>query len=1039
MHALTGWFIRNPVAANLLMALILITGIVTLSAIRIEGFPKVPPDTVSITTTFANAYTHQIDEQVTQKIEDALEGLNGVKKIMSTSSQGVSEITVQKNEGYSLQRLLDDVRIRIDGIGTLPEDADRPVITRNEFDFPALYVLVSGDTDQKALQKTAKDLKETLLAKPEISRLRLLGEKTPEIQIDIAPQMLEKYGLTMQDVAAKISTVSLMYESGTLKTKGGNISLRADSQAYYKRDFAAIPIIDNLDGTRITLGDIAQIYDNYHDDDVILHFNGEEAVAMEVLIAQTENLLLIADVVKQTMEDFGAQLSPEISLSIFGDTSVYISDRLELLHENALQGLLLVVFLLALFLNARLAFWVGMGIPISLAGAIAMMGTKWIDYSLNDITTFGMIIALGILVDDAVVVGESVFEERRKTNDTNPLKGTEKGVARVATATIFGVLTTVAAFFPMMLIENALGKVLAAFSGVVILALLFSLLESKLILPSHLAHISIKEDDNPRFILSRAWKACQNVAQNGLNRFKTKIYAPVLHASIHNRYAVLILFIAVAALGMGLLAKGKIKTVFFPEIPGQYIMISIEMDARAPWQMNVDNAEKIEKSARALNDYYIEQGITKTPPLHHVLKYVAGTHNTEIYAELTPSEERPNLETAEVMRAWQKRVGALEGAIAVDYAATEALAGDFSFQLFSKNEDELRAASAEFVSYLSAINGVNNLRDGMKGGRPELRLELKPEAQHLGFTAQDLAAQIAGHFATYEVQRLQRERKEVKVVLQNSHDNRSSLEDLMQTRLKNSEGKWFPLSAIANIQSLYSSEFIERRDDKRVNSISANIDKSLVSPSEVSQDIFENLVPKLKQKYSSVEFKQSGEMEEMTAIQGGLVRAFILTCILIYVLMAVPLKSYVQPFIIMSVVPFGFIGAVLGHLIMDMPLSLLSFFGMLALTGVVVNDSLVMMTRYNQEREEGHSILDALNGAGIGRFQPIFLTTATTVVGLTPLMMEESEQAQYLIPAAVSLAFGEIFATMITLILVPVLIHILEDIKNIKILIMRTS
>jgi multidrug efflux pump subunit AcrB len=1027
MHALTRWFIHNPVAANLIMLLILIGGIFTSLSMRIEGFPKLPADTIQIETIFSNAYTEQVDLQVTQKIEKALEGLPGVKKIQSTSLEGLSSIFVQKRAGYGLQRLLNDVRLRLDGIATLPEAAERPVVSRNDFDFPALIVQLAGATDTDTLQRLGRQVREALLARPEISKLNVWGERRPEIQIELRPGVLEQYNLTISDIVSKIQQSSLTFKAGTLKTEGGRIALRADSQAYRYRDFLEIALLVKGDGGRILLGDVAEVSDTFEDDDIIVRFNDLPALGMEVLIGRKENLLDIAAAVKTTVEELQAVMPPEVELSVWADSSDYIAERLTLLQDNALQGLILVFALLALFLHLKLAFWVAMGIPIAVSGALAVMGSPWVDYSLNDITTFGLIIALGILVDDAVVVGESVFTERKRHQDV--LQGTAAGAQRVATATIYGVLTTVAALFPMLLIDTALGKVLASFAGVVILALLFSLLESKLILPAHLARISLQSTSKGSWI-SRTWRKLQGFVQNKLDTFIHKIYRPGLEWSLQQRYAVLVLFITFATLGLGLISAGKIKTIFFPEIPGQVISVNMEMDARAPYRLTLTNADRIEAVARELNEELAAAHGLKEKPIRHILAVVTGAFAVELYAELGPVAARETLGTLEILRQWQQRVGQLEGTTQLTFSGTEETAGGFALELYSKNEAALKAASGELMTWLQGIEGVSNLRGELKNGKPELYLQLKPEARHLGFSNETLATQIGQRFGGAEAQRVQRDNQEVKVIVRGKEDSRDTLSDLMQARLQNDNGQWFPLTAVATIESAYVTEYIGRRDGKRVNTIRAYIDKEIVAPSEIAQELFSNIVPLLKQRFPEVSITGSGELEEMGNMKSGMIRALLFTCLLIYALLAIPLKSYWQPFIIMSVIPFGFVGAAIGHLIMDLPLSVLSFFGMLALTGVVVNDSLVMMTRYNQTREEGHSVHDALLSTGVGRFRAIFLTTVTTVAGLTPLMSETSEQAQYLIPAAVSLAWGEIFATAITLILVPVVIAITADIRS---------
>ena len=1026
MQPLTRWFIHNPVAANLIMLLIFISGIFILLTLRIEGFPKLPADTIQIETTFAGAYTEQVDRQITQKIEKALEGLQGVKKIQSISLEGYSRIYVQKNEGYRLQRLLDDVRLRLDGIYNLPGEADRPVISRNDFDFPAMIVQLYGDTTPHTLQRLGRRVQEELLAQPEISKLNIWGEKAPEISIELKPNVLEKYNLTAGDIQASIEQSSLTLKAGALKTKGGRISLRADSQAYHYRDFIKIPVFEKNDGSQLLLGDLADIHDGYEDDDVIVRFNGLPALGIEVLIGRRENLLKMAPVVKKTVEKIKKTLPQEVKLSVWADSSDYIADRLNLLKTNAFQGLILVFALLALFLDLKLAFWVAMGVPVSVAGALAVMGSRWVDYSLNDITTFGLIIALGILVDDAVVIGESVFAERRENID--PVAGTEKGVQKVATATIFGVLTTVAAFFPMMLIDNAMGKVLAGFSGVVILTLLFSLFESKFILPSHLAHISLQKRKRPQGI-SKWWRFVQGNAQRKLEAFNQKIYKPILIWCLKQRYSVLVLFISFAAMGFGLVYTGRIKTVFFPDIPGQLITVKMEMDARVPYRLTLDNVNRIEAVANAINEAFTALHPQAAKPIRRILVIVKGAFSVDIYAELTAEVEREGLGTHKILRQWQNKVGRLEGATELTFTGSEETGGGFAIELYSRDKESLKAASREIVSFLQGIQGVCNLRDELKNGKQELYLKLKPEARHLGFTNETLAIQIGQQFGGVEVQRVQRGYQEVKVIVKNNESSRNSIADLIHARLQNNKGRWFPLMAIAAIESTYVTDYISRRDGKRINTISADIDKSIVAPIEISRELFSRVVPDLAHRFPLVTIKKGGELEEMVEMKNGLIRALIFTCILIYALLAIPLKSYWQPFIIMSVVPFGFVGASLGHLIMGLPLSVLSFFGMLALTGVVVNDSLVMMTRYNQQIEKGAIIHDALMSAGVGRFLAIFLTTATTVAGLIPLMSQTSEQAQYLIPAAVSLAWGEIFATAITLILVPVLIAISTDVR----------
>jgi multidrug efflux pump subunit AcrB len=1025
MHYLTGWFIRNPVAANLLMALILIFGVTTLLSIRIEGFPRIPPDSVVITTTYERAPAAQVDELVTQKIEKALEGIEGVRSITSQSNNETSFVTVRRAGGQDLQKLLDKVRLRVDGVTDLPASVRRPVIESSGFDFPALYVNLHGQTDPVTLQSLGERLREELLAHPELSRLKVWGLHEREMRIEVEPQILQRFNLTVADVVRLIRASSLDFQAGTLRTTGGNIFLRADDRAQFSTEFANIPIIERADGTSVLLGEIAAVTDTFREGDYLFRFNGAPTAGMEVLVGQKENLLRISQVVHEIAQAFEQRLPPGVQVTIWGDSSTYIADRLKLLRSNGIQGLLLVILILSLFLNVRLAFWVAMGIPISVMGAVAVAGSKWVDYSLNDVTTFGLIIALGILVDDAVVVGESVFEERRKNPD--PIASTEAGVSKVAVATVFGVLTTIAAFFPMLLLDNPLGKVLAGFSGVVIFALIFSLIESKFILPAHLAHMSL--ESRPRFWLSRLWGKIQGTAQGSLLWVRNAIYAPMLERAIRHRYATLILFVAAGVLGLGLIGLGKIKMVFFPDVPGQVITINLAMDARAPFQLTKDNVDRIHAIGMALNEDIRERKALDDAPIRTVFQIISSAESAQIYAELTPVAERPNVGILEIVNEWRDRTGQLEGATELQFTGSEELAGGFQIRLHSKDARLLEQASKEMQAFLAKIEGVNNIRDSLATGQPKLEIRVKPEARNLGFDAETLASQIGYSFGGAEVQKVQRNGTELRVLVLNSGSARDTVDDLLQSRLRSKTGEWIPLQSVAEINGDYAAGTVHRQNGKLVSTVAASIDRLIVAPEEVSQAVFERLVPDLSTRYPSVAISGAGELEEMGEIQGGMKRALLFAAVLIYVLMAVPLKSYWQPFIILAIVPFGFVGAALGHLIMDLPLSLFSFFGMLALTGVVVNDSLVMMTRYNQARESGLSVPEALRDAGTGRFQAIFLTTATTVIGLTPLLTETSEQAQYLIPAAASLAYGELFSTALMLLLVPVLIAITEDVK----------
>ncbi len=1026
MTSLLGWFIRNPVAANLLMVFIILVGLITLSTMRIEGFPRMPPDRVQISTTFLGASTAQVDELVTRKIEKAVEGVEGVKSVSSQSSAEYSYVEVRKAGGADLQEVLDRVRLRIDAIDDLPFAAHRPVIEANGYDYPALYINIHGDTDPLVLQRLTERFREDLLAEPEISRLEVWGLHDREMQIELSPEILQQLNLTILDVVAKIRASSLDFQSGTLRTAGGNVTLKTDDKAKFKTQFDAIPIIENEDGSSIKLGQIATVKDTFDEGDYLFRFNNAQTTGMEVLVGQKENVLRISEVVHRVAKDFEPLLPPDVQISIWGDASDYISDRLALLQSNGLQGLLLVILVLSLFLDMRLAFWVAMGIPISVMGALAVAGSKWVDYSLNDVTTFGLIIALGILVDDAVVVGESVFEERQKNPD--PITGTQAGVEKVAVATIFGVLTTIAAFYPMLLLDNPLGRVLASFSAIVIFALAFSLIESKFILPAHLAGIRLnRRPGNP---LTRGWSKVQGLAQSALQWTRDTLYTPLLVGAIRHRYAALIIFVSAGLFGLGLIGLGKIKTVFFPDVPGQIISINLEMDARAPFPLTKKNIERIQSIGEEVNQEVYAQAELSEPPIRTMFLIISSATSAQLYAELTPVAQRENAAILDIMGEWRSRTGRPEGTTELQFTATEDLGGGFRLNLLAKDAEYLKQASKDLIDFLAEVDGVHNIRETLAPGQPQLEIRVKPEARHLGLDQETLARQIGNAFGGAEVHKIRRDSTEVRVIVQNSGTARNTYDDLLDSRLRSKTGEWIPLRSVAEITGSYVPETINRENGQLVNTIAASVDRSIISPEDLGWAVDYYFVPEMPKYYPGVRLEKAGEIEEIGEIQEGMKRALLIATVMIFVLMAIPLKSYWQPVLILAIVPFGFIGAAIGHLIMGIELSVLSFFGMLALSGVVINDSLVLVTRYNQAIKEGLPVDDAIIAAATGRYRAIFLTTATTVIGLTPLLMETSEQAQYLIPAATSLAFGELFSTVLMLVFVPVLLAITEDVKR---------
>jgi len=1042
IHNLSAWFTRNPVAANLLMMLILIGGFFTIKSIRIEGFPAIPPSSVTITTVNPGASAEQIDQSISRKIEKSLEGMAGIKKISSLSEQNVSSVWVQKSSQFDLDRFQNEIQERVSRIVDLPRQAERPSIMRDEFNVEALLVQVYGDADTATLQKVARNIKDELLAHPKITKLTSFGLLSHEIRIEVDNDRIQAYNITLSDIGAAIERASLDYRVGRIESENGRVVIRADSKASNYREFASIPLLALSDGSSLLLKDIADVINGFEEENRFARFQRQPSVGMQIYTSKKGHLLEVSDAAHLVVDKIRDQLPDNIKVDIWGEYAIYMKTRLSLLAGNFLQGLLIVFALLAVFLNLKLAFWVAMGIPISLAGTIVLMGDTLFGYSLNEITTFGMIIVLGILVDDAVVVGESVFASRSTIKD--PVEGTIHGVRQVSTATIFGSLTTVAAFYPLLLIDNDLGKIFAGFSVVVIISLLLSLLESKLILPAHLAAIRIDSTaSTSQNFISRIWQRVQSWATGSLYYINHTLYQPILNRVLRHRYTAILIFLTMALCSISMVSNGWVRTVFFPEVPGQIISVEMEMVSGSPLDLTRANITAIEQAAEELNLQVKAELQTESPPIAKIMTAMTGPLSALIFAELQPEKMR-QLKTMDTLSRWRSKVGVLEGIEELSFTGTFESAGGFVVELNGRDETVLKAAALHFTKSLAELDGITDIRDDFREGYPQIRLKLKLAARHLGLTAADLARQIGDGFGGLEVQRVQQSGEEVKVVVKYKKQRRQHTEDLLKINIRTEKGHWIPLSSVATITTGLVPSTIQRQNGRRVVSVLASLNKKTISPGETFKWIEENIIPEFKLLYPGVNIKGAGELEEIGELKGGMVRALIMILLLIYALLAVPLKSYWQPFVIMSVIPFGFVGAVVGHLITGTSLSLLSFFGMMVVMGVVVNDSLVMITRFNDFRLGGENLQISLVQAGGSRFRAIFLTTVTTVCGLMPLLFETSEQAQYLIPAALSIAWGELFATPMTLLIVPVLINIGNDLQvfqnlNLQRFIMKTE
>ncbi|CAH6851321.1 AcrB/AcrD/AcrF family protein [Vibrio chagasii] len=1015
MSWVTKWFINNPVAANLLMMAVVISGVLAFAQLRVESFPQIAPSSISITVAYPGGTAQQIDESVTQRIEESISGIAGIKQIASQSSAGMSRVVVRKTSSTDLDKLLDDIRNQVNAINGFPVQAERPQVVRNEFTNLAAFVVVSGPRTDDELQPIAKQLEQALKKNPQISKVSNWGTRTPQLVIEPDPDQLKALGLSLEDLARLVEQRSLESRSGELISDKGRMVIRGDGYADDLQKLNQLVVISGSNG-EIRLGDIAKLTRGYQFSGSIVRNNGSNAIALLVSTSQTDNLLKVSEAISETLDAQRAILPSDIELNIMADMAPYIEEQLFRLSENAWQGLLIVLILLGIFLEIRLAFWVAMGIPIALTGTLAAM--QWFNYSINDITLFGFILVLGVLVDDAVVVGEAIHEKRTRSagysSNINGKTAAWQGVHSVSVATVFGVLTTIAAFSPMLWINNELAKVLAGFSAVVIFALIFSLIESKFILPSHLAQLSVKKPSTSIFA------KVQNAAQGGLQWFNLNIYKPILELALGYKVASLLGFVAVISLAYGMWSNGAIRSALFPEIPGRYITAVIELEDGAPLPLQRQALLQVEQAMTQVENGLMEDYPLQQKPVVNLLAWSDGYGEIEVTAELT-NESLSLLPGNLLLNRWRESTGQIEGAYSAKFSAAEEPAGG-TFLTISSNDRELASrVSEQLADVLASLKGVSDVYDDGQDGLPQVRLVLNQYGQQLGLTQATLA-QLAGEaFGEREVHRLLENGQETKVLLQYPRDERRTLAQLQQAIIMLPNGGSVMMGDIAEFRHEQEPQVVYRRDLEQVINLYWKQNRDLQSP-EKTREQLEDTIESLHLQYPSVIIKAGGEFEEIGEVSDGFKSAMILTLLMIYILLAVPLKSYWQPMIIMAVIPFGFAGAIFGHYLMDLPISILSMFGMMAMTGIVINDSLVLITRFNTEYRQGVSLQKALVIAGTSRLRAIFLTTITTVCGLLPLLSETAEQAQYLKPAVVSLVFGELFATAVTLILIPVLL-----------------
>ncbi|MGX5202819.1 efflux RND transporter permease subunit [Aliikangiella sp. IMCC44632] len=1024
---LIAWFANNAVAANLLMIFIILGGLVSYQMMTKRMMPDIQPNLVRISVPYLGAAPEEVEQGVVIKIEEAVQDVKGIKTISSTASEGAGTVVVELTNSTDLDDAVNEIKMKVDSIATFPGETEKPVISKVEFTAEVMWLSVYGNMDRRTRQNIAQEVRDEIMALPDVNKAEILGNRPYEIAIEIPEAVLRSYDLSLSEVAANIRKFSIDLPGGSIKTDGGDIRLRTIGQAYTGAEYSQLVLRTNADGTRLLLGDIANINDGFVESDGYARFNGEKATVIRVKSVGEQNDLEIAAAVKNYVANKMNTLPQGAKIEVWADGSYYLQQRLDMMFDNMLMGIILVFILLTLFLRPKVAFWVLVGIPICFFGAFLFMDKVGVvSTNINFLSLFGLILVLGIVVDDAIIIGESIYSEIKEKGHS--VENVISGAKRVAVPATFGVLTTIAAFLPMLTLDVMVAPFFEAIAVVVILCLIFSLVESKLILPSHLAHMKFEPYDEKT---ASRFSKLQHAIREGMENFAKYKYQPVLKRLIQHRYLTMVTFLAVFILSIGAVASGILKWEIFPSIPNDIIQARFTLNEGAPITARDKLIDKMENAIRQVDQRLAEQENKGERSVQHVLAWTSGDYGGGMLVELTKGENRL-VDSWTIEREWRKQVGEVAGVKELRFISSAGVGGDsgISFRLVGSNYQNLEKASNELQAWLAEFDGVYDIRTSYSTGSQEIKLSLKPGAEALGISLTDLGRQVRQAFYGEEAQRIQRGKDEIKVMVRFPKDERRSIANLENMRIRTPQGQWVPFSAVANFDLGSSYSTIQREDRKRAVSVMADINPDKIQSNQVVNDANKVFIPKLVSKYPGVKSELSGQSKENQAFMTELAISFIAAIGLIYVLIAVPLKSYSQPLIVMAVIPFGFIGAVIGHLLFDKSISMMSLFGLVALAGVVVNDSLLMVEFVNRARREGLRLYDAVAQAGVQRFRAIMLTSLTTFFGLFPIMFEKSLQAQIIIPMAISLAFGIMFATFITLILIPSLYLVLEDIKR---------
>jgi multidrug efflux pump subunit AcrB len=1063
VRGIIDWFARNPVAANLLMALVVVGGFASLPAIQQKTFPDIQVEVIQIAVPYLGAAPEEVEEGVCVRIEEAIQSIDGIEQITSSAAEGACGVSAELLSGYPIDRALTEIKNEVDAISTFPEEAEEPIVSHLTVRRNALQLALAGPASERALKILGERTRDEIVALQDVTQVDVTSARSYEISIEVPEEALRRHGITFDDVVRAVQRGSLDRPGGSIRTTGGEVLLRTVGQAYTGEEFEKIVVLTRDDGTRLLLADVAHVVDGFEEDHVYARFDGEPAVMVRVFRVGDQKVLDLVERVKDYVALAAERLPEGVSLHVWRDDAQSLRDRLDILVRNGRMGFVLVFVVLALFLRLRLAFWVAFGVPVAFLGALLLF--PFLEISVDVISVFAFILVLGLLVDDAIVVGENVHRHQERAEE--PLVASIRGTQEVSVPVIFGVLTTVAAFLPMIFAPGVFGQIFGAIGAVVLCCLFFSVVESQLVLPAHLGHMKavrlargaepasgagapagsgLSSDSG----LSAGWKRLQRFFATSLERLAQHRYRRWLGRAIEWRYATVAGAIALLLVTVAWIGTGRMRFSFFPPIQSDYISARLTMPQGTPIEVTGNAIGELEASAwrvkESLDADYPDAGrsmvvhvmatvgqmpsVGGTGPPGTVANSGGATHLGEVSIELVGGDDRP-IDAEEVAQRWRELTLPIADVEELVFASALFSVGDpVDVELQAADVSMLTAAAGRLKERLAEYAGTRDISDSFRDGKREIVLSILPAAQTLGLTLDDLARQVRQAFYGAEAQRIQRGRDDIRVMVRYPAAQRRSLADLENLRVRTPDGGEVPFYAVARAEPGVGFATIKRRDRQRVINVTADVNREEGNEGEILSDLESDFLPGLVAEFPGLSYSFEGAQREQRKAMASLARNYLFAIVAIYALLAIPLRSYGQPLIIMAVIPFGLVGAVLGHVIRRIDLSMMSVWGIVALTGVVVNASLVLVHNVNQHRAEGVPLGDAVREAGVVRFRPVVLTSLTTFAGLLPLLFERSVSAQFLIPMGTSLGFGVLFSGALSLFLVPCSYMILEDLRT---------